>query len=98
MSRTKQKKQAKLKRQMASIRRANKKEDGGRNGEARFAAMQLVNDPQAFAETLFVTSCAFDDTVEGNNAVDLARTEPNAGAVFAVDVGVRGAPTHAAAF
>ena len=53
MSRTKQKKQAKLKRQMASIRRANKKEDGGRNGEARFAAMQLVNDPQAFAETQF---------------------------------------------
>ena len=52
----------------------------------------------AFAETLFVTSCAFDDTVEGHNAVDLAGTEPNAGAVFAVDVGVRGAPTHAAAF
>ena len=52
MSRTKQKKQDKLKRQMKSIRKANKREDGN-NGEARFAAMQLINDPQAFAEHLF---------------------------------------------
>jgi protein SDA1 len=37
---------------MASIRKANKKEDGN-NGEARFAAMQLINDPQSFAEHLF---------------------------------------------
>ncbi|ACO63536.1 predicted protein [Micromonas commoda] len=46
------KKQAKLKRQMASIRKAGRREEGN-NGEARFAAMQLVNDPQAFAEHLF---------------------------------------------
>ena len=52
----------------------------------------------AFATTLFVTSCAFDDTVEGESAVNLAETEPNAGGVFAVDVGVKGAQTHAAAF
>ena len=52
MSRTKAKKQAKLKRQMASIRKAGRREEGN-NGEARFAAMQLVNDPQAFAEHLF---------------------------------------------
>lgn len=52
MTRTKKKKQEKLKRQVASIRRANKKEDGV-SGEARFAAMTLVNDPQAFAERLF---------------------------------------------
>ena len=52
----------------------------------------------AFATTLFVTSCAFDDTVEGASAIHLADTEPNAGAVFAVDVGVKGARTHAAAF
>ena len=52
MSRTKAKKQAKLKRQMASIRKATRREDGN-NGEARFAAMQLVNDPQSFAEHLF---------------------------------------------
>jgi|TARA_B110000971_G_scaffold8312_1_gene8072 protein SDA1 len=35
-----------------SIRKANRKEDGI-SGEARFAAMTLVNDPQAFAERLF---------------------------------------------
>ena len=52
MSRTKAKKQAKLKRQMASIRKAGRREEGN-NGEARFAAMQLVNDPQTFAEHLF---------------------------------------------
>ena len=52
MTRTKKKKQEKLKRQVASIRRANKKEDGD-SREARFAAMTLVNDPQAFAERLF---------------------------------------------
>lgn len=52
VSRTKAKKQAKLKRQMASIRKAGRREEGN-NGEARFAAMQLVNDPQAFAEHLF---------------------------------------------
>mmetsp|Transcript_3833 Transcript_3833/g.10420 ORF Transcript_3833/g.10420 Transcript_3833/m.10420 type:complete len:795 (+) Transcript_3833:172-2556(+) len=52
VSRTKAKKQAKLKRQMASIRKATRREDGN-NGEARFAAMQLVNDPQSFAEHLF---------------------------------------------
>ena len=52
MTRTKKKKQEKLKRQVASIRRANKKEEGISN-EARFAAMTLVNDPQAFAERLF---------------------------------------------
>lgn len=52
MSRTKAKKQKKLKRQIASIRRAERREEGN-NGEARFAAMQLINDPQAFAEHLF---------------------------------------------
>ena len=52
----------------------------------------------AFAETLFVTTCAFDDTVEGDSAVDLSGTEPEAGGVFAVDVGVKGATTHASAF
>mmetsp|Transcript_303 Transcript_303/g.1128 ORF Transcript_303/g.1128 Transcript_303/m.1128 type:complete len:828 (-) Transcript_303:938-3421(-) len=52
VTRTKKKKQEKLKRQVASIRRANKKEEGISN-EARFAAMTLVNDPQAFAERLF---------------------------------------------
>jgi hypothetical protein len=52
VTRTKHRKQSKLKRQMASIRKANKKEDGN-NGEARFAAMQLINDPQSFAEHLF---------------------------------------------
>ena len=52
VTRTKKKKQEKLKRQIASIRRATKKEEGA-GGEARFAAMQLINDPQAFAESLF---------------------------------------------
>ena len=52
VTRSKRKKQDKLKRQMASIRKANKKEDAA-NGEARFAAMTLVNDPQSFAERLF---------------------------------------------
>ena len=53
VSRTKKKKQEKLKRQMASIRRANKREDGTNDPSARFAAMQLIDDPQAFAEGLF---------------------------------------------
>ena len=52
VTRTKKKKQEKLKRQIASIRRATKKEEGA-GGEARVAAMQLINDPQAFAESLF---------------------------------------------
>jgi len=43
---SKRKKQAKIKRQIVAIRKANKKEEGN-SGEARFAAMQLINDPQA---------------------------------------------------
>jgi len=52
VSRSKNKKQAKLKRQIASIRKKNKREEGS-GGDARFAAMQLINDPQGFAEHLF---------------------------------------------
>jgi hypothetical protein len=59
---SKKKKQHKLKRQMQSIRKANAKEQG-QNGEARFAAMQLINDPQAFAEVglykLTLTVCTY---------------------------------------
>lgn len=50
-----------------------------------------------FSETLFFTSCALDTTVD-SNAIDLSSEQPNAGAVFAVDVGVKGVDTHAASF
>ena len=45
-------KQAKLKRMIASVRKQQIKAEGN-NGEARFAAMQLIDDPQGFAEMLF---------------------------------------------
>lgn len=49
---SKRKKQAKLKRMIASVRKQQIKAEGN-NGEARFAAMQLIDDPQGFAEMLF---------------------------------------------
>ena len=51
----------------------------------------------AFATTLFVTSCSLDDTVDAD-AKSLSASEPTAGAVFALDVGVKGVAVHAAAF
>ena len=47
--------------------------------------------------TLFVTSCSLDTTVDADS-VDLSLDEPAAGAVFAIDVGVKGVPVHHAAF
>jgi len=47
--------------------------------------------------TLFVTSCSLDTTVDADS-VDLSLHEPAAGAVFAIDVGVKGVPVHHAAF
>lgn len=49
---SKRKKQAKLKRMIASVRKQQIKAEGN-EGEARFAAMQLIDDPQGFAEMLF---------------------------------------------
>ena len=37
---------------IASVRKKQTKLEGN-NGEARFAAMQLIDDPQGFAEMLF---------------------------------------------
>ena len=51
----------------------------------------------AYATTLFVTSCSLDDTVDAD-AESLSAAEPTAGAVFALDVGVKGVAVHAAAF
>ena len=47
--------------------------------------------------TLFVTSCSLDTTVDAD-AKDVSADEPTAGGVFAIDVGVKGVPVHAAAF
>ncbi|KAH7622813.1 hypothetical protein Ndes2526B_g02092 [Nannochloris sp. 'desiccata'] len=49
---SKKKKQKKLQRAMTAVRKANKKEEGG--GQASFAALQLLHDPQGFAEKLLV--------------------------------------------
>ncbi len=51
----------------------------------------------ATRRTLFVTSCSLDDTVDAG-ATSVSVEEPDAGAVFAVDVGVEGVEVHAAAF
>jgi len=50
---SKKKKQKKLQRAMTAVRKANKKEEGG-GGQASFAALQLLHDPQGFAEKLLV--------------------------------------------
>jgi len=49
---SKKKKQKKLQRAMTAVRKAHKKEEGG--GQASFAALQLLHDPQGFAEKLLV--------------------------------------------
>ncbi|KAL4857462.1 hypothetical protein ACK3TF_002330 [Chlorella vulgaris] len=48
---SKKKKQKKLKRVQASVKRQQRKEDGTRH--ETFAALQLLHDPQGFAEKLF---------------------------------------------
>eukprot|EP00887_Chlorella_sp_A99_P007365 scaffold2.g7365.t1 len=48
---SKKKKQKKLKRAMASVKRQTKK--GGAGRQESFAALQLLHDPQGFAERLF---------------------------------------------
>lgn len=48
---SKKKKQAKLKRVMATVKKANKKGEG--SGAESFAAIHLLHDPQTFAEKLF---------------------------------------------
>lgn len=50
-----------------------------------------------FATTLFITSCSVDATVD-RDAKNLGVSEPLAGAIFAVDVGVAGVPVHEASF
>jgi protein SDA1 len=50
---SKKKKQKKLQRAMLAVRKAQKKEEGG-GGQASFAALQLLHDPQGFAEKLLV--------------------------------------------
>ena len=44
-----------------------------------------------------MTSCSLDTTVDAD-AKDMSADEPTAGGVFAIDVGVKGVPVHAAAF
>ena len=47
---SKKRKQRKLKRAMASVKRATRREEG--HGQESFAALQLLHDPQGFAEKL----------------------------------------------
>ncbi len=47
---SKKKKQKKIKRAMQSVKKAARREEGG--GHASFAALQLLHDPQGFAERL----------------------------------------------
>lgn len=50
---SKKKKQAKLKRAVQALKKKSKKEESTGSGNARFAALQLINDPQGFAERVF---------------------------------------------
>ena len=73
-------------------------EDGSRGCRSRVRDRRArVSEGGACATTLFVTSCSLDDTVDAD-AESLSAAEPTAGAVFALDVGVKGVAVHAAAF
>ncbi|GLC55364.1 hypothetical protein PLESTB_000976900 [Pleodorina starrii] len=52
---SKKKKQAKLKRVLATVKKASRKGErgGGANGAESFAAIHLLHDPQSFSERLF---------------------------------------------
>ncbi|KAG2501935.1 hypothetical protein HYH03_000433 [Edaphochlamys debaryana] len=50
---SKKKKQHKLKRALATAKKAQRKADGGGSGAESFAAIHLLHDPQTFAEKLF---------------------------------------------
>jgi protein SDA1 len=59
---TKKKKQAKLKRVMQSLKKQQRAKEGG--GAVSFAALQLLNDPQGFAEKLFARLRACSERFE----------------------------------
>jgi protein SDA1 len=50
---SKKKKQAKLKREIARVRKRAKREEAAAGAGGRFGALQLLHDPQGFAEKLF---------------------------------------------